>query len=121
MFGGSVRARLKGQYGSGEHYHWGSASEGWHLLDRADLSVIRERSPAGDRERRHYHSKARQFFYILEGRAVLEVDGTRVELGPGQGLEIPPGTRHQFMNESDADVTFLVISSPRAHGDRTDV
>src|SRR5262245_28998387 len=107
--------------GSGERYQWGAASEGWHLLNRAELSVIQERVPPGDRERRHFHSRARQFFYILEGRAVLEVDDSRFELRAGQALEVPPGARHQFMNESAEAVTFLVVSSPHSHGDRTNV
>ena len=106
---------------TGKRYQWGSASEGWHLLDRPELSVIQERVPPGDRERRHFHSKARQFFYVLDGRAVLEMDGTRFELGVGQGLEIPPGAAHQFINESQSAVTFLVVSCPHSHGDRTDV
>ena len=35
------------------------------MLNRPELSVIQERVPPGDRERRHLHSKARQFFYVL--------------------------------------------------------
>lgn len=103
---------------TGEHYRWGSGSEGWHLLKRAELSVIEERVPPGDRERRHFHNRARQFFYILKGSAVLEVDGTRHQLGERQGLEISPGVAHQFMNESNAEVVLLVISAPMSHGDR---
>ena len=104
---------------SGERYQWGAGSEGWHLLSRADLSVIQERVPPGDRERRHFHSRARPFFYVLEGEAVLEVDGARFALKPGQGLEVPPGAQHQFINESSAPVAFLVVSAPHSHGDRT--
>ena len=106
---------------SSEQYQWGRSSQGWHLLNRPDLSVIQEQVPPGDRERRHFHSTARQFFYILQGEAVLEVDGLRFQLSSGQGLEIPPGAQHQFMNESADAVTFLVVSSPHAHGDRTNV
>jgi len=39
----------------------------------------------------------------------------------GQGIEVPPGTPHRFFNRSAADVELLVISSPRSHGDRTDL
>ncbi len=45
--------------GKVERYKWGGASEGWHLPERADLSVIQEFVPAGDRVHRHYHSAAR--------------------------------------------------------------
>jgi mannose-6-phosphate isomerase-like protein (cupin superfamily) len=107
--------------GTAEHYRWGAASEGWHLLRRPDLSVIQERVPPGDAERKHVHARARQFFYVLEGRAVIDVEGGRVELTAGQGLEIPPGTPHQFRNDSPEPVSFLVVSAPPSHGDRTDV
>lgn len=104
-----------------EHYRWGAASEGWHLLRRADLSVIQERVPPGDRERRHFHHRARQFFYILRGEATLEIDGVRHPLREGQGIEVPPGVPHCFANASAAEVIFLVVSAPPSHGDRVEV
>ena len=106
---------------SARHYRWGAASDGWHLLEGEDLSVIQERVPPGDRERRHRHARARQFFYILAGEATLEFDGREVVVAAGQGIEVPPGTLHQFFNRSSADVEMLVISSPRSHGDREDL
>jgi mannose-6-phosphate isomerase-like protein (cupin superfamily) len=106
---------------SAKHYRWGAASEGWHLLERDDLSVIQERVPPGDQEHRHRHARARQFFYVLAGEATLEIDGTEVVLAAGQGVEVPPGTPHQFFNRSAADVEMLVISAPRSHGDRVDL
>jgi mannose-6-phosphate isomerase-like protein (cupin superfamily) len=104
--------------GSAEHYCWGEGSDGWHLLKRDDLSVIRERVPPGGAETRHRHARSRQFFYVLEGAAVLEVDGVRHALAAGQGLHVPPGAAHRFRNESGAEVHFLVVSAPKSHGDR---
>jgi mannose-6-phosphate isomerase-like protein (cupin superfamily) len=104
--------------GSAEHYRWGEASDGWHLLKRDDLSVIRERVPPGDAEARHRHARSRQFFYVLDGAAVLEIEGVRHALAAGQGIHVPPGAAHRFRNESLADVHFLVVSAPKAHGDR---
>lgn len=101
-----------------EHYTWGEGCDGWHLLKQADLSVIEERVPPGAQEQRHYHNIARQFFYVLQGEAVLEVAGDRVVLQKHQGIEVPPGLPHQFRNESNQDVVFLVVSAPKAHGDR---
>jgi mannose-6-phosphate isomerase-like protein (cupin superfamily) len=106
---------------TGQHYRWGAASDGWHLLDGADLSVIQERVPPGDQERRHRHARARQFFYVLAGEATLEIDGRAFVMRAGQGIEVPPGTPHQFFNRSASDVEMLVMSSPRSHGDRIDV
>ena len=106
---------------SAEHYIWSQVCDGWHLVKRPDMSVIAERVPPGRAEIRHYHSNARQFFYILSGEAVIEIEGKEVELSEGQGIEIAPGARHQFMNRSEKDVHFLVISHPSTRGDRVEV
>ena len=104
-----------------EHYVWGDGCDGWHLLKRQDLSIIAERVPAGAREARHFHATSRQFFFILSGCAVIDVDGCLAELNEGQGLEIAPGQAHQFRNDSGVDVHFLVISQPTTRGDRMDL
>lgn len=104
-----------------EHYTWGDGCDGWHLLKDPSLSVIQERVPPSMGEVRHFHAKARQFFYVLSGTATMEFGDRKVRFGAGQGLHVPPGTRHRFVNESDEDVVFLVISSPTTAGDRTDV
>lgn len=85
------------------------------------MSVIAERVPPGASESRHYHATARQFFYILSGKAVIEIEGADVALSEGQGIEIAPAVRHQFRNKSEEDVHFLVISHPTTRGDRVEV
>ncbi len=101
-----------------EHYIWGEICDGWHLLQRDDISIIQERVPAGAAEVRHYHTKARQFFYILEGEGNMVFEDRQVVLKKGDGLEVPPQVRHQFRNQSNTDVHFLVISVPTTRGDR---
>lgn len=101
-----------------EHYIWGSDCDGWHLVKGRDLSVIYERMPQGTAETRHYHARARQFFFVLSGRLTIERDGVRHDIAAGHGLELPPGQRHQAVNTSAADVEFLVISAPTTRGDR---
>ena len=100
------------------HYKWGSDCDGWHLLRADTLSVIEERMPAGSAEQRHFHSKSRQFFYVLEGELTMEVDGRLYSLQARQGLEIAPGQPHQALNRSGADAPFLVISQLPSHRDR---
>lgn len=101
-----------------EHYTWGDGCDGWHLVRGADLSVIQERMPPGGSEVMHYHAHSRQFFYILEGIGTMLTPEGALELQVGQGLEVPPGSRHQFCNRSAADVRFIVLSTPPSHGDR---
>ena len=104
-----------------EHYLWGEICDGWHLLSRGDMSVIRERVPAGGAEVMHYHTQARQFFYILEGEGTMTLEDRAIILKKGEGIEIAPHVKHRFMNRSEADVHFLVISVPSTRGDRVNV
>ena len=72
----------------------------------------------GTAETRHYHERARQFFYVLEGTASFELDGTVHSLGCGEGIEVPPRAPHTMMNRSSGVLEFLVVSVPPSHGDR---
>ena len=100
-----------------QQHDWGGNCESWHLVQAASLSVIEERMPPGTCEVRHWHTRARQFFYVLSGTIVIEVEGARHELPPGVGIELPWGTAHQVRNEGPDDARFLVISSPPHQGD----
>ena len=103
---------------SAPHYTWAGQCDGWHLVRSSALSVIEERMPPATSEARHRHAHARQFFYVLSGVLTMEVEGERHRLEARTGIEIPPGAAHQALNESSADVEFLVVSTPPSHGDR---
>lgn len=104
-----------------EHYTWGDACAGWHLLKSQELSIIEERMPPHTAERRHFHQKADQFFYVLSGDAQMEIEAEIFILTAGSGIFIEHGRRHRISNKSDQDVTFLVISRPTTRGDRQEV
>ena len=55
-------------------------------------------------------------FQRSAGTMVFE--GEEIVLKKGHGLEVAPQVRHQFLNQSNADVHFLVISVPSTGGDR---
>jgi mannose-6-phosphate isomerase-like protein (cupin superfamily) len=103
-----------------EHYRWGMDCGGWHLVKTKNLSVIEEFMPPGAAEVRHHHRQAQQFFYVLDGEILMEVDGEKTLVAAGSGIRIPPGARHQVRNPSSSAVRFLVISQPPSHGDRVD-
>ncbi|MEP6731984.1 MAG: cupin domain-containing protein [bacterium] len=102
------------------HYTWGGQCDGWHMVRAANFSVIEERMPPGCAEERHWHTRAKQFFYVLAGTLKIEVEGAMHDLPAGFGIELPAGLAHQARNDSKADVRFLVISSPPHQGDRRD-
>jgi mannose-6-phosphate isomerase-like protein (cupin superfamily) len=106
-----------------EHYTWPSAispekCDGWHLHRSETLSVIEERMPPDTAEQRHLHRRATQFFYVLAGELILELDGEAHRLTPSTGLTVPAQTLHQVFNRGREDARFLVISQPPSHGDR---
>lgn len=104
-----------------EHYVWGAQCDGWRLLDRPDLEVTLERMPPGTAEIPHVHRRARQLFFVLNGR--LRVDGPTgpLDVPAESALEVPPGQVHAVQNPEDADATFLVVSAPSTQADRIDV
>jgi mannose-6-phosphate isomerase-like protein (cupin superfamily) len=104
-----------------EHYPWGENAHGWWLLKNPHLSVVQEKAPPGNAELRHCHHQARQFIFVLEGEATVELESDVFVLNQFEGIEIPPKAYHQFRNESDKEVTYLVISSPLSQGDRSSV
>ena len=104
-----------------EHYLWGQNCDGWHLLRSDSLSIIYERMPPGSQEARHFHSKAQQFFFVLQGEAVMEIDGKEFAVRECEDIHVAAGKPHQMFNRSQADAFFLVISQPPSHGDRVNV
>jgi mannose-6-phosphate isomerase-like protein (cupin superfamily) len=103
-----------------EHYRWGVDCDAWYLVNDEQLSVIEEFMPPGAAEIRHHHQKAQQFFYILSGEVIMEVEGQTTLLAAGTGIRVLPEKRHQIRNPSSVPVRFLVVSHPRSHGDRID-
>ncbi|HKI27443.1 MAG TPA: cupin domain-containing protein [Candidatus Sulfotelmatobacter sp.] len=104
--------------GNAEHYRWGDDCDGWHLVKDAQLSVIEELMPAGAAEIRHHHLRAQQFFYVLAGEVLMEIEGKTTLVPAGSGIRVLPGERHRIRNPSSGAARFLVISQPPSHGDR---
>ncbi|MBC8128624.1 MAG: cupin domain-containing protein [Gloeobacteraceae cyanobacterium ES-bin-144] len=59
---------------------------------------------------RHYHRLSEEFYYLLEGRGLIEVDGEECEIGQGDAVWIPAGAWHQIRALSF--LKFLCCCSP---------
>jgi mannose-6-phosphate isomerase-like protein (cupin superfamily) len=57
---------------------------------------------------RHHHDKTTEFYYVLKGKGILELDEERVEVEPGTVVMIPPGIRHKAVGEIEA----LIVGMP---------
>jgi mannose-6-phosphate isomerase-like protein (cupin superfamily) len=43
----------------------------------------------------HSHDRDDEFFYVVEGRFIVDLEGRSVELNPRQGFVVPRGTMHR--------------------------
>ena len=66
----------------------------------------------------HAHEREDEFFYVVEGRMVLELEGRpSVELGPLQGLVVPRGLRHRPVVPSRSIVLMIESATVTPTGD----
>ena len=64
--------------------------------------------------RRHYHKKATEYYYILEGSGKMELNDDVIDLTPGLAVHIAPGTAHRVYG----NIKALIVVIPAAeHGD----
>ena len=101
-------------------YSWGDNCSRWHLVNSQHLSIIEELMPPKTKEKRHYHNFSEQFFQILGGTALFELEDKEIEVGAGSGMYILPQQKHSIRNDKSEDLQFIVISYPPAHEDRVD-
>jgi len=64
----------------------------------------------------HKNDAYEEMLYGIEGVLTWTVDGTPIEVGPGQALCIPRGAVHRFDNFGNEDVKPLAVISPAIMG-----
>lgn len=64
----------------------------------------------------HKNDAYEEILYGIEGVLTWTVEGTPIEVGPGQALCIPRGAVHRFDNFGNEDVKQLAVISPAIMG-----
>ena len=64
----------------------------------------------------HKNDAYEEILYGIEGVLTWTVDGTPIEVGPGQALCVPRGAVHRFDNLGNEDVKQLAVISPAIMG-----
>jgi quercetin dioxygenase-like cupin family protein len=64
----------------------------------------------------HKNDAYEEILYGIAGVLTWTVDGTTIEVGPGQALCIPRGAVHRFDNLGNEDVKQLAVISPTIMG-----
>lgn len=88
-------------------------------------SVIRNQSLAearlqpGMATTRHYHPRAEEIYFILEGTGSMELAESVEAVGPGDAIAIPPGAAHKIRNTGSTVLRFLCCCAPCYEHDDT--
>ena len=85
------------------------------ILDHANApvknqSLAEAAVPAETSTIRHHHKASEEFYFILEGRGTMEIDGECMNVGPGEAVLIPPGSWHRIT--AAGDLRFLCCCAP---------
>lgn len=57
------------------------------------------------------HQKRDEHWFVIKGAAAVTLDEKRVDLGPGQYIDIPRGARHRIENTSPDELCFIEIQT----------
>ena len=92
------------------------------ILDRSNAPVTHQSLAeatlaAGLLTDLHHHKASEEFYFILEGQGVMEVDRQEQAVGPGDAVLIPPGAWHRIRALSS--LRFLCCCAPPYSHDDT--
>jgi mannose-6-phosphate isomerase-like protein (cupin superfamily) len=86
----------------------------WNSPTDKEVSIARARVEPGITTRLHRLKDVTERYLILEGKGRVEVGNLpATNIGPGDVVLIPPGTRQRITNIGDSDLIFLAICTPR--------
>ena len=73
-----------------------ACTDRWYnqTLCRVNDSVVRLGVVEGEYHW-HKHDDEDEFFYVVEGQFLIDLEGRTVELSPGQGFVVPKGIMHR--------------------------
>ena len=85
------------------------------ILDRTNAPVQRQSLAeasltVGQTTQRHHHKQTEEIYFILEGRAEMEVDGDVQEVRAGDAILLPPGAWHVILAQTP--LRFLCSCAP---------
>lgn len=79
------------------------------LSDEDDHKVKRIVVRPGKRLSYQTHARRAEHWFVVSGTATVTLDGTDVEVEPGQAVDIGLGTAHRVANQADDDLVFIEV------------
>ena len=75
-------------------------------------AVMEASTPPNSGPPLHLHHREDEWWYILEGNFLFEIDGEHIQAGPGDTVFAPRGSRHTFQNTGTTAGRTLVTVVP---------
>jgi mannose-6-phosphate isomerase-like protein (cupin superfamily) len=96
-----------------------AVTDRWYnqTLCRVNDSVVRLGVMQGEYHW-HHHAGDDEFFFVLEGRFIIDLEDRSVELGPQQGFVVPRGVVHRTRAPQRAVILMVETASIVPTGDR---
>jgi mannose-6-phosphate isomerase-like protein (cupin superfamily) len=85
-------------------------------LTRVNESVVRLGIVEGEYHW-HKHDNDDEFFYVVEGQLLIDLEGSTIELNPKQGVTIPKGVMHRPRAPQKTVILMVETSSIQPTGD----
>jgi len=93
---------------------WG---EYWVLEDTPGWKVKRIDVLPGKRLSYQKHSKRAEHWLVVRGQGRVTLDGREVVIGPGETIDIEPGTAHRVENAGEEPLTFIEVQQGSYFGE----
>jgi len=65
----------------------------------------------------HHHDREDEFFYVISGKLLLDLEDRTIELAPNQGFTVPRGVEHRTRAEEKTVVIMVEGNTVKPRGD----
>ena len=67
----------------------------------------------------HHHQKSEEFYYVVCGSGIIEIDNEISNVSIGDAILIPPGSKHTIFNTGKIPLKILCCCAPAYQHDDT--
>lgn len=79
------------------------------ILKDNNARVVFERIQAGSEFPRHRHLDATDVVYVVQGSGKILLSEKKLSVSSGDYVLVPPGIEHGVINDSEHDLTLLLV------------
>ena len=76
------------------------------------FEIVLGKIESGGQADPHAHEEIEQAVFVLEGRAVVEIEGRQEVVGPNDFIYFPEGIRHRITTLEGPPLRLLIVYSP---------